>query len=82
VPILTDILPRLQTIFRDELDIADLIIAADSTPDQIDGWDSLATIRIIAAVEREFNCEFGAAQMDSVKSVTDIISVISKSQPS
>jgi acyl carrier protein len=82
VPILTDILPRLQAIFRDELDIADLNIAADSTPDQIDGWDSLATIRIIAAVEREFNREFGAAQMDSVKSVADIISVISKSQPS
>jgi acyl carrier protein len=77
VPIATDILPRLQAIFRDELDIADLKISADSTPEQIDGWDSLATIRIIAAVEREFDCQFEAAQIESVNSVADIVAVIS-----
>jgi acyl carrier protein len=73
----TDVLSRLQTIFRDELDIADLEISINTTPEQIDGWDSLATIRIVAAVEREFDCQFEAAQIEEIHSVADIVSVIS-----
>lgn len=74
-----DILSRLQAIFRDELDIPGLTISAGSGPDEVDGWDSLATIRIVAAVEREFNCQFEAAQIEDVRSVADIISAISNS---
>lgn len=77
MPTNADILPRLQTIFREELDISDLKISAGSTPDQIDGWDSLATIRIVAAVEREFDCQFEAVQIEGIRSVADIVSVIS-----
>ncbi|AUW40886.1 acyl carrier protein [Rhizobium leguminosarum] len=71
-----DILQRLQTIFRDELDLPNLTINADATPETVDGWDSLATIRIIAAAEREFGVMFEAAQIEDVHSVADIISVI------
>jgi acyl carrier protein len=77
VPISPDVLSRLQTIFRDELDITNLTISADSTPEQIEGWDSLATIRIVTAVEREFNCQFEATQIEEIRSVADIVSVIS-----
>jgi acyl carrier protein len=73
----TDVLSRLQAIFRDELDISDVKISADSTPEQIDGWDSLATIRIVAAVEREFNCQFEVTQIEEIHSVADIMLVIS-----
>lgn len=71
-----DVIGRLQAIFREELDLPNLQISAQSTPDDVDGWDSLATIRIVAAVEREFDCEFDAAQIESVRSVSDLISMI------
>jgi acyl carrier protein len=71
-----DIIARLQAIFRDELDLPDLEISARSTPEQIDGWDSLATIRIVAAVEREFDCQFEASQIESIGAVSDLISMI------
>ena len=71
-----DIIARLQAIFRDELDLPDLVISAQSTPDQVDGWDSLATIRIVAAVEREFDCQFEASQIESIGSVSDLMSMI------
>lgn len=76
VPANADVLSRLQTIFRDELDIPDFEILADLMPEQVDGWDSLATIRIVAAVEREFDCELEAAQIESIRSVADIVAAI------
>jgi acyl carrier protein len=76
VPTDVDIVARLQVIFRDELDLSDLKISAQSTPEQIDGWDSLATIRIVAAVEREFDCQFEASQIENIGSVADLISMI------
>lgn len=76
MPTDVDIVTRLQAIFRDELDLPDLEISAQSTPDQIDGWDSLATIRVVAAVEREFELQFEAAQIESISSVADLISMI------
>lgn len=72
-----DIVARLQAIFRDELDLPDLKISAQSSPEQIDGWDSLATIRIVAAVEREFDRQFEASQIENIRSVADLISIIS-----
>lgn len=72
-----DTLRRLQNIFRDELDSPDLQISSDSTQDDVDGWDSLATIRIVAAVEREFDCQFEASQIEEIHSVADIAALIS-----
>ena len=76
MPTDVDIVARLQAIFRDELDLPGLRISAQSTPEQIDGWDSLATIRIVAAVEREFDCQFEASQIENIGSVADLISMI------
>ncbi|MBR0791445.1 acyl carrier protein [Bradyrhizobium manausense] len=71
-----DVIGRLQAIFREELDLPNLQISPQSTPDDVDGWDSLATIRIVAAVEREFDREFEAAQIENIRSVGDLISMI------
>lgn len=76
MPTDVDKVARLQAIFRDELDFPDLRISGQSTPEEIDGWDSLATIRIVAAVEREFDCQFEASQIESIGSVSDLISMI------
>jgi acyl carrier protein len=70
------IVARLQEIFRDELDSPSLQISSRSTPEQIDGWDSLATIRIVAAVEREFDRQFEASQIENIGSVADLIAMI------
>lgn len=69
-------LAKLQQIFRDELDNDSLIITASATPEQIAGWDSLANIRIVAAIENEFGFQFNIDQIESVKSVTDLLAAI------
>lgn len=71
-----DIIAKLQLIFRDELDSPNLIISDVSGPNDVDGWDSLANIRIVAAVEREFSLQFDIDQIENIKSVSDIIAAI------
>jgi len=76
VPGNDDFLTRLEAIFRAELDDPALRISQSSTPDDVEGWDSLATIRIVAAVEREFDCQFDAADIENIHSVSDISRLI------
>jgi acyl carrier protein len=71
-------LAKLQQIFRDELDDDKLVIAETTAPDDIDGWDSLANIRIVAAVENAFGFEFDVEQIEAVKSVADLLAAINK----
>ena len=54
---MTQIIDRMQTlqeIFREELDDDMIMLTPELSADDVEAWDSLANIRIIAAVEREF----------------------------
>lgn len=44
----------------------------DYGPDEIETWDSLATVNIAAAVEKEFGYAMSPAEMASLKSIGDI----------
>jgi acyl carrier protein len=70
------VLGRLEQIFRDELDDDRLVLSEGSGPDDVDGWDSLANIRIVAAIESAFGFEFDIEQIESVRSVSDLLHVI------
>ena len=45
-------------IFEDILDLEKGIINLQSTPLEIDQWDSVATVNIIVALEEEFRIKF------------------------
>jgi len=66
----------LQAIFREELGLPDLELSPKLTPDDLGGWDSLGMVKIVAAVEREFSLEFEAVQIENIRSVGDLISMI------
>lgn len=66
-------LSRLQDILRDQLDLPALSVTEQTRSDDIDGWDSLATIRIVVAVEEAFGVTFDAAEIENIKSVGDLL---------
>lgn len=74
----SDILLKLQSIFRDVLDQADLQINESSSPDTIEGWDSIVNVNIIMAVEEDFGVSFSVDELQTVKSVASIIELIQK----
>lgn len=69
-------LERLQQIFRDTFDDETLTISPETTPDDIDGWDSLAHISIIAAVQDEFDIEFELSEFAEITSVASLLALI------
>lgn len=76
-----ELLEKINEVFQDVFDDEDIIVTEETTPDDIDDWDSLEHINLIAALESEFSVKFSmneASQMKQVGSILDIL--ISKIQ--
>lgn len=73
---MNDLMPRVEAIFRDVLDDADLQITPDSSPSNLRGWDSLAGINLITAVEQEFAIRITVTELSNANSVGDIVSLV------
>lgn len=71
------LLEKLNEIFSDVLD-EDLQLKLSTTAQDVDGWDSLAHIRLMLSVERAFKTRFSAADISSLKNVGDLVSLIQK----
>lgn len=63
-----EVFERLNEVFRDVFDDDALVIGESTTPDDIDDWDSLAQITLIAAVEHEFGIRFDMKTALNLKS--------------
>lgn len=72
------ILARLAPIFQAELDDASLKIDLATTQEDIAGWDSLAHVRIVAAVEQEFDIQLEIEEIESINSINAFIAGVSK----
>jgi acyl carrier protein len=76
-----EILTRLNTIFRDVLDDDDVVLTPATVADDVEGWDSLAHVRLMLTVERAFSLKFTAAQVGRLKNVGDLVALIADRLP-
>ena len=77
---MTDVLPRLQQLFRDVLGDRDLVLTPESNAETIEGYDSMVHINIISAVEQEFGLRFEAREILELESTADLIALIERQQ--
>ena len=70
------IMIKLQDIFKDVLDNEDLVLENDTTPDDVEEWDSLANIQIIVAIQKGFSIKVSAKDAMNWKKIDDIIETI------
>jgi acyl carrier protein len=77
---LTDTLERLQPIFRDVLDDPKLVIDRQSNARNVEGWDSLAHINLIASIEQDFHVRFALGELQDLENVGDMIDLIERKQ--
>lgn len=75
------ILARLQDIFRAELDDDTLDITLSTRQQDLKGWDSLAHIRLVSAIESEFDFQFNLAEIEEITSVRQFVDLISEHAP-
>ena len=71
------ILSELNKIISD-VTFSNTIISESSTADDVDGWDSLAHINIILAIEKFYNVTFSTSYMLGMANVKELIDIIEK----
>jgi acyl carrier protein len=57
---------KLKEIMSKVLDLSVSQIADDTSPDTVDGWDSIKSINLVIALEEEFDIEFSDEQLESM----------------
>lgn len=67
---------RLQEIFRDLFDDGEIELYDEMTADDIEDWDSLSHINLIADIERTFGIKFKTEEVVSTRNVGEFIELI------
>lgn len=67
---------RLTGVLVDVFDDDDLVATPGLSASDVDGWDSLAHVRFMLAVEKAFDVRFSASEISSFKTVGDLARAI------
>jgi acyl carrier protein len=70
--------PRLMEIFRDVFEDEALEVTAATSADHVEGWDSVAHISLIFAIEEEFGFQFTSGELEAMRNVGDMQNVIAR----
>ena len=71
-----EILDRCSRILRDLLADESIVLAMDTTRDQVPDWDSFGYVNFIVIVEMEFGVKFRIAEVESFPNVGAIVRAI------
>ena len=66
----------LNEVFQDVFDDMSIEVDEHTTSDDIDEWDSLEHINLIASVEQEFGVKFNMGQVNTMKNVGEMVDII------
>ena len=73
-----EIFARVEEIFREELELEDLVLNDETTADDVEEWDSLSHIQLVVALEKGFGIKFTSKEILSWDKVGDLIDNIEK----
>ncbi len=71
-----NVMNRLENVFRDVFDDDRIVISENTTAADIEDWDSLEHINLIAAVEKEFGMRFTMKEVSGMKNVGEMLDII------
>lgn len=69
---------RLKQILRDIFEDDALDVTAETSADDVEGWDSVAHISLVFAIEEEFGFQFTSGELESMRNVGDLQDVITR----
>ena len=73
---MNEIYERLNDIFQDVFDDDSLSVTPNTTAADIEDWDSLSHITLMAAVEDEFRMKFSMKEVVEMKNVGEMVTII------
>ena len=75
---MSNILEELQNIFRDVFDDEELVLNEETGSDDIEDWDSLAQMELLAIVTQKYDIHITPEEMLALKTVGDIVALIER----
>lgn len=73
-----EITERLNKVFRDVFGDDSISVNESTTSADIEDWDSIEHINLIAAVESEFGIRFKMREVSGMKNVGEMMEIISQ----
>ncbi len=74
------VMVRLTEVFHEVFDDEDLVLDPGLSADEVDGWDSLAHIRLILSVQKAFNVKFSPIETSRLENVGQLADLIRQKQ--
>lgn len=74
----TTIYERISPIFREYFEDDSLTLADTTTAGDVEGWDSLAHISLVVAIEKEFGIQLGVKHSTNLKNVGELVDAIGR----
>jgi acyl carrier protein len=71
-----ELLDRITTVVRDVVGDDDINLTLNTVAQDVPGWDSMAHINIIVALEHEFGIKFKTASLEEAQNVGDLVHLI------
>ena len=68
--------PKLTDIFRDMFEDNKITIGPKTMAKDIEGWDSLAHIQLLVAIEKAFEIRFNTGEVAGIANVGEMVELI------
>jgi acyl carrier protein len=68
-------------VFRETLDLDDLVLTPQLTARDVERWDSFNHILLVVAVEQAFGIKFNTGEIDGLENVGQFIELIERKVP-
>lgn len=73
-----EVMQRLALVFQDVFEDDELRVTAETTPRDIEGWDSLKHVSLVVAVENEFGIALSSSEVGSFASVGELAALVER----
>lgn len=67
-----EVLSQFNEIFIDVLDEEDIVLAMETTADDVEDWDSLTHIQLVVAIEKHFKVQFTSTEIENYSNVGEM----------
>ncbi len=74
----TEMMEQITEVFRDVFDDDNLVVTKETNANEIEDWDSLAQIRLVAAIGKTFDVTFELGELNHLKNVGEMVDLIAQ----
>lgn len=68
----------LQNLFREVFDDESLVLAPETSRADIEGWDSVAQVQLVLAIEEAFGIQFTETEVSGISAFGEFLDAIQK----